>query len=403
MSKQGSAVPDSGSVKKKKMVYSILIGGAVIAVLAFLMAVSDKGAKKTITVQEKPVTTSFTTAGSQISDQESWIAEGETKLDKMMKMIKQMDQRVKQMEMKNEGLKSDLSDLKKETSKVGKQTKLPPLPLPTKSQTGGGTALSQPRGPVAKATNGNYNFRPSKKGKGKDYKPEIVTIDIPVPKDVGPKGKLKKVKTIKDYIPSGSFTKAVILGGVDAPTGSKGEQNPQPILMRLVGNSFLPNKYRKKTKECLIVAAAMGDLASERALIRTERMSCILRDGTIQDIAIKGTVFDETGKNGIRGKLISRQGSALGKAFLAGLASGFGETFAGTTGTQSVSPLGTTTTYDAEQALQAGGAQGIANASQQVAEYYMNLAKQLIPVVSIPAGRFVTVVLIEGANLSTDS
>jgi conjugal transfer pilus assembly protein TraB len=48
------------------------------------------------------------------------------------------------------------------------------------------------------------------------------------------------------YLPSGAFTRAVLLGGLDAPTGGQAQRNPQPVLLRLVDNAVLPNHFRSK-------------------------------------------------------------------------------------------------------------------------------------------------------------
>ena len=40
------------------------------------------------------------------------------------------------------------------------------------------------------------------------------------------------------YIPSGAFTRAILLGGLDAPTGGQSQRNPQPVLLRLAEDSL---------------------------------------------------------------------------------------------------------------------------------------------------------------------
>ena len=48
------------------------------------------------------------------------------------------------------------------------------------------------------------------------------------------------------YIPSGTFARALLLGGLDAPTGGQAQRNPQPVLLRLMDNAVLPNQFRSK-------------------------------------------------------------------------------------------------------------------------------------------------------------
>jgi conjugal transfer pilus assembly protein TraB len=77
--------------------------------------------------------------------------------------------------------------------------------------------------------------------------------------------------TIATYLPV-SFTRAVLLGGLDAPTGGQAQTNPQPVLLRLADSAFLPNRFRSAVKECFVIGAGYGDISAERAYIRTENL-----------------------------------------------------------------------------------------------------------------------------------
>jgi conjugal transfer pilus assembly protein TraB len=249
-------------------------------------------------------------------------------------------------------------------------------------------------------TTGNAKFN-MRTGQMQESEPkiELTMKTIRNPQADEAKNKKDEFKTIHNHIPAGTFTKGVILGGIDAPTGGSGKSDPHPVLIRLTENSFLPNKWRRRTKSCFVIAAGHGDLASERAYMRTEALSCVLENGYIQEIQIKGYVSDETGRAGVRGKLVSKQGQLISNAFLAGLGSGFGDTIASTAGTTSTSPLGSTQTFDADEALRAGAYGGVGNAMNRIADFYIKLADQTFPIVEVAAGRTVTVVLTKGAKL----
>jgi conjugal transfer pilus assembly protein TraB len=201
------------------------------------------------------------------------------------------------------------------------------------------------------------------------------------------------------YLPSGAFTRAVLLGGLDAPTGGQAQRNPQPILLRLADNAILPNQFRARVKECFIVGAGYGDVSSERAYIRTESLSCVTRDGTAIDVPVKGYVAGEDGKAGMRGRLVSKQGQILANALLAGVASGIGHAFTQSSTTLSVSPLGTTSTVDPGKQLEAGLGTGVGKALDRLAQYYISLAEKVFPVIEVDAGRSVDVVLTQGVAL----
>ncbi len=103
-----------------------------------------------------------------------------------------------------------------------------------------------------------------------------------------PRSRSAAQRDTRRYIPSGAFTRALLLGGLDAPTGGQAQRNPQPVLMRLMDNAVLPNQFRSKDQGVFVVGAGYGDVSSERAYIRTESLSCITRDGTAIDVPDQG-------------------------------------------------------------------------------------------------------------------
>ena len=96
------------------------------------------------------------------------------------------------------------------------------------------------------------------------------------------------------------------------------------MLLRLLDHAVLPKQFCGRVKECLVVGAGYGDVSAERAYTRTESLSCVTRDGSAIDVAIRGYVAGEDGKAGMRGRLVSRQGQILANGLLASVASGMG-------------------------------------------------------------------------------
>ena len=207
------------------------------------------------------------------------------------------------------------------------------------------------------------------------------------------------LKTAATYLPSGSFARAIILGGIDAPTGGQAQSNPQPVLLRLVGNAQLPNFYRSHLKNCMLVGSGYGDISSERAFIRLESISCINDQGQALDMPIKGYVAGEDGKAGVRGRLVSKQGQVLANALIAGIASGMGQAFQQSNTTYSISPLGSTSTVNPGREAQLGLSTGVGKAMNMLAQYYISLADKLFPIIEVDAGREVDVVVTQGAQL----
>ena len=205
-------------------------------------------------------------------------------------------------------------------------------------------------------------------------------------------------KTLDNYLPI-SFTRAILLGGLDAPTGGQAQANPHPVLLRLDDNAILPNRFRAEVRECFVIGAGFGDISSERAYIRTERLSCVRHDGSALEVKIKGSIFDETGKVGVRGRLVTKQGQVLANALLAGLISGIGYGFQSQYTTFSTSAFGQVATTDPSKAFEAGLASGVGRAMDRLAQYYISLAEKTFPIIEVDAGRSVDVVLTEGVVL----
>ena len=199
---------------------------------------------------------------------------------------------------------------------------------------------------------------------------------------------VKEEKTsAENYLPAGTFMRVVLLAGLDAPTGGQAQNNPHPILMRVLDPAQLPNRYLADMKDCVVTANGYGDLSSERAYVRTDRMSCIDQKGGAVDVSVKGYVAGEDGKAGMRGRLVTKQGQVLANAFLAGIGSGIGDAFSQSLTTTSVSPLGATSTVNTGEIAQYGLAKGVGNAMDTLAKYYIKLAEQLFPIIEVDGGR----------------
>ena len=204
------------------------------------------------------------------------------------------------------------------------------------------------------------------------------------------------------YLPPGAIISGVLITGVDVPTGQLAQSDPMPALMRVKHDAILPNRYRSDVKECFIIVAAQGDLSTERALMRSESLSCVRTDRRIIEVALDGYAVGEDGKLGLRGRLVSRNGQVVAKAAAAGFAQAMSEIYR-PVGIQAFNTTpGTSTIFQApesREALSASGYAGLGGGAGQLAEYYINLADQIVPVVEVDAGRSVDLVLLEGVSL----
>lgn len=207
-------------------------------------------------------------------------------------------------------------------------------------------------------------------------------------------------RQVGSFMPVG-FTRAVLLGGLAAPTGGQAQSNPVPVLLRLADLAELPNGFRGQVKDCLVVGEGFGDHSTERAYIRTTLLSCVMHDGQVLEVPVKGSVFGEDGMNGLMGTLVTKQGAILGSALLAGIASGIGSGIAQATQTSTSSTLGmlNSAPTDTRGILKEGLGTGVGKALDRLSQYYINLAERTFPAVEVQPGRVVDVVLTEGVSL----
>lgn len=206
------------------------------------------------------------------------------------------------------------------------------------------------------------------------------------------------------YLPIGSILTGVIITGLDAPTQSDASSQPVPVLVRVKKEAILPNFATvNEVNECFAILGGYGDLSSERAFLRGESISCVKKDGTIIEEPFKAYAVGEDGKNGLKGTLVSRNSTVLANAMMAGFASGMASMF-------DVNPVATISTdaSGAQQykdvwspdAIQGGAAKGASKAIEKLADYYMDLADAIHPIIEIGSGRVIDMVVTTGASLS---
>jgi conjugal transfer pilus assembly protein TraB len=211
---------------------------------------------------------------------------------------------------------------------------------------------------------------------------------------------IKPSKTPDSFVPAGTFVRAVMLGGADASTGVNSQSNPTPVLFRLLDTGTLPNHHHSHLKDCVATAAAIGDISSERGLMRLERLSCVSPNHReVIELSVEGTVFGPEGKNGVRGVPLWREGALLKRAFIAGSLSGFSQGIASQYTTTALSTTGAVTSVNNSDIFKFGAAQGVSNAMDKIADYNIRRADQYHPVIQLSAGTIVDVVFLKGFYL----
>lgn len=213
-----------------------------------------------------------------------------------------------------------------------------------------------------------------------------------------PQIKRSASKNPSTWVPAGTFDRVVLLVGADANASVNGQSDTSPILMRFLGDGTLPNGYHSHLKGCFALASIYGDISSERGEARLNKISCTQKDGSILEMPVQGFI-SFAGKEGIRGTPVMRNGKILTMAGISGMLSGFGSALAQGSQTQSISPLGATTTVSPSQVWQSGAYTGASTAMGQLASYYIKRADQYHPVIDIGSGTVATVVFQTGFSL----
>lgn len=205
-------------------------------------------------------------------------------------------------------------------------------------------------------------------------------------------------KTKLPWIPSGSFSEATMIEGADANASVTGQQNTSPVVITLLGDVSMPNGRTWNMDQCRVTGEMYGDISSERGDVRTQNISCILKNGKHIDMPFKGHVSFQ-GKVGIRGKPVMRNGAIIANAGAAGLLSGFGEGIK-SAATPTVG-LGGSASVGAGDIFKQGIGGGASKAADTLSQYWIKRAEQYHPVIDIGAGNAVTVVFQQGFRLET--
>lgn len=209
-------------------------------------------------------------------------------------------------------------------------------------------------------------------------------------------------------IPASSVIKAVLLSGFDAPTMTQAKTNPAPILLKVTDFTIAANNFSQDVKDCFILAEGYGDLSSERAYLRTNTMTCVTNEGKAVVSDLAGFISGEDGKNGLRGRVVTKQGALIGRSIIAGFLSGIGEAFGNrglvtstsADGSQISGFNGELTTKDiVNQSL----GKGVSNAADKIADFYLKMADQISPVIEISANREVEIILTKSMSIDLNN
>lgn len=414
-SDQSNAIDEQLNPNEDKRKTMILVGVIIVLGLLFYAGYSFLSPKKAkddaatqdnfVKIKDRTFTEEDTT--SALSQQQSTIDELQRQLrllsEKYDSLNKSQNKQQEALDTQNTALQTQLKEAQDAMQKaIEDQAQQKALPLPNSA------ANQQPKQPKGTRLDGSQN-NDQALGDPRRYDQTQMMGVIPVmqnfsnpfiqaehAKEAQLAAGEKYKRTWKNFVPTGTFCRATLLGGADANAGVDSQGDTSPILFKVENNCILPNGKYSRLKGAFITASVYGRISSERGIVRLDNFSLVRKDGTILDIPVEGTAFDIGGKNGIRGVPVLKNGKIIQMSGLSGLLSGIGGAINQASTTTSVSPLGTTQSIDPSKVAQAGLGQGAQTALAKVAEYYLKLAEQYSPIIQLNAGAMVDIVFLKG-------
>ena len=230
--------------------------------------------------------------------------------------------------------------------------------------------------------------------------------NIVVAKQVIKISTLDKTKMKKSSLPTFTimpgFTKATIITGAAVPTLTQAQSTSRPVWLSFNGETLIANNDTMDVGECLIEAAATGDFSSGVAEIRLSKISCSATDKNGQKYKlispVKGWVYSEIGQYGLKGRLVSKEGTIIEKAIPLTVLEGLTKAMSNLGNSGSNALVGTQTTTPGIS-FRNGATSGADKALGKISDYYLKILASLNPVIEIKAGRQVVVAFAGGEKV----
>jgi conjugal transfer pilus assembly protein TraB len=202
-------------------------------------------------------------------------------------------------------------------------------------------------------------------------------------------------------VPAGSYVKAMLMTGVEAPEGKT-----YPVLLQLDYAYIVPNKHRVDLSGCFMIAKSQGDLSTERVQMQANKLSCVSKEGRMFEREVNGFIADDKDNSfAVMGSVNSKQDRVAAMAFLSSVVKGVGSALQqAQSSTQMSSSLGgqasATNVSGSQAAYIAGG--GASEAASMVTQWYLKQAQNLLPTINIGSGQDVWVIMQDTVKLPND-
>lgn len=416
---EGASLSVNEGVEKRQRMLLFGVGGLLLTAAVywlFFTGNSDEGPNapgKDVASENIKVSTDDL-AARNLSEKE-WLSMSENRLtqqDNQLRRMQGQGDQLEQMQAQIDALRSENSNMASEGTRVlsayddenrqlkeqlaAAQASSRPSAGPTSLYGAGGPAAYDPTGGGAIAAAQarrelkviSFAATPASTGGGTKAPPSsnLFASDSP------------------NYLPANSYAKARVIVGVDAASNVQSQSDPLPVVLRIVGpaRSVAQNGKVLTTRidGCLVNGAARGDLSSEKVYVKLAKMTCPQPGGRYAESEVKGFIAFG-GKTGVRGRVVSREGSLTMQAFFAGLVGGIGRGFSANS--NSFLSGATTVVNGERQKLSTGDiakggiGEGVSQAGDMLSQYLIERAEQYQPVIEMPTGVEVEIVFLDGA------
>lgn len=363
----------------------VTIGCLVIfTVIIIFLVVSSTKKKDNIKINDNNYKKINISSSINIKPEDEWLNKSENELKNLIQENKNLKDRLEEMERKQSEASQIYEDsINKLTNQINN----------TKSE-----ILNNQQNNV---NNGGYQ-----QNEYGEIIPNVISRDI-VSININLENTDLESNNKDNYIPAGSYAVAKMLSGADVSTGVTNQNDPNNMMFEIISPVYLP-KYKgneqeiKKLEGCRVMGAAVGQLWTEKAYIRLLKMTCSFEKGKFVEFNVKGYVTSFA-KEGVRGKVVSREGYFTSMAFLSGMVEGLGEAVkTAYSPTLEVSTGIATEKIKNSDIAKQSGAGGVNKSAEILSDYFIKKAEQYQSVIDVPSGIEVEIVFQEGIDLTNN-
>ena len=420
---EGADLTLNDGVERKQRIL-LLTGGSLLLVGAvYWLFFTGPGPKEAEALADKSVASNVKVSTDDLAmrnmSEREWLAMSENRLtaqDNQLRRLQGQGDQMAQLQAQIDALRAENANMASDGTRVVSAYEEENRSLRQQLASSQGSAAASAAGPRALYGDGGpaaYQTLPGGPGSALPSRGELKVISFgsaqgaPV-SPVAKPGERSPLVTndSPNYLPANSYARARVIVGVDAASNVSSQSDPLPVVLRIVGPARSVARNGKvlttRIEGCLVNGAARGDLSSEKVYVKLAKMTCPQPGGRYAESEVKGFIAFG-GKTGVRGRVVSREGSLTMQAFFAGLVGGVGRGFSA----NSNSFLsGTTTVVNGQRQklstgdiVQGGVGEGVAQAGDMLSQYLIERAEQYQPVIEMPTGVEVEIVFLEGVQI----